>query len=42
MSRWRMLGAICQAIVLGTLLFIAVARLMVFASGAAVFKYQGY
>jgi len=42
MRKWQLLGAACQAIVLGALLFIAVARLIVFASGTAVFKYQGY
>jgi hypothetical protein len=42
MKTWRIIGALCQAVVLGTLLFIAVARLIIFSAGASVFKYQGF
>jgi hypothetical protein len=42
MTKWRLLGAACQAIVLGTLLFIAVARLIMVSAGTAIFTYQGY
>jgi hypothetical protein len=42
MNKWRLLGAVCQAIVLGSLLFIAVARLITFSQGTSVFKYQGF
>ena len=42
MRKWRWLGAALQAVVLGTLLFIAVARLIMVSAGTSVFKYQGY
>ena len=42
MKRWQLLGAVCQAVVLGALLFVAVARLVTLSLGTSVFKYQGF
>ena len=33
---------VCQAIVLGTLLFFAVAKLIAMSTGARVFQYEGF
>lgn len=42
MNIWRLLGIACQALVLGTLLFLALAKLIALTSGARVFQYQGF
>lgn len=38
----RYLGWIVQALVLGVLLFIAIANLISVGSGASIFRYQGF
>jgi hypothetical protein len=38
----RLLGITLQALVLGTLLFLAVARLVGLESGARIFRYQAF
>lgn len=42
MSGWRWAGIAVQAAVLGTLLFLALAKLVQLATGANVFQYQGF
>jgi hypothetical protein len=42
MSRARALGILVQAIVLGTLLFFSVGRLVALETGARVFRYQAF
>jgi hypothetical protein len=42
MNLWRILGIACQAILLGSLLFLAVAKLIAMSSGARVFQYEGF
>ena len=42
MNKWRLVGTVFQAIVLGSLFFIALARLLMVTQGTSVFKYQGY
>jgi hypothetical protein len=42
MNGWRFAGAVCQALVLGTMLFVALARLVTLSLGTTVFKYQGF
>ena len=41
MNLWRWFGIVVQALVLGSLLFLAVAKLAQL-SGATVFQYQGF
>lgn len=38
----RALGVVCQALLLGTLLFIAVGALVAIEDGARVFRYQAF
>jgi hypothetical protein len=38
----RLAGIVVQALILGTLLFVAVGRLMVTEEGSRVFRYQGF
>ena len=43
MSRFgRITGIVVRALVLGTLLCIALVKLLSFASGARIFRYEGY
>ena len=42
MNAWRILGIACQAVLLGSLLFLAVAKLIAMSSGARVFEYEGF
>lgn len=39
-ARWA--GILLQALVMGILLFLAIAKLMVIHSGARVFRYEGF
>jgi len=38
----RILGIICQALILGTLLFLALIKLSAIVTGAHIFQYQGF
>ena len=38
----RMVGAVCQGVVLGVLLLVAVAVLLSFEADARLFRYQGF
>ena len=42
MNRWRLLGALCQALVLGSLFFLALLELVALSTGSRVFLYQGF
>jgi len=42
MNIWRFLGEALQAIVLGSLLFLAVLELIALSTGSRVFLYQGF
>jgi hypothetical protein len=42
MNVWRVFGIACQAVLLGSLLFLAVAKLIAMSSGARVFQYEGF
>ena len=42
MNGWRALGIVCQAIVLGALLFLALTKVVALSTGARVFQYQGF
>jgi hypothetical protein len=42
MSIWRLIGITCQAVVLGSLLFLAILKLIAMSTGARVFLYEGF
>ena len=42
MNLWRILGVVCQSLVLGSLLFLALVSLVALSTGARVFQYQGF
>ena len=42
MNIYRLLGIVCQSVVLGTLLFIALMKLIALSTGTRVFLYQGF
>ena len=42
MTKARLLGIAVQALCLGTLLFLAVCKMVSLESGARVFRYQGF
>ena len=42
MSTWRLAGIVVRAVVLGTLLFVALAKLVQLSTSAQVFQYQGF
>jgi hypothetical protein len=39
---WRWVGVAIKAVALGTLLFLALAKLVQLSTGAKVFQYQGF
>lgn len=43
MKRWlKVSGIVIQGLILGTLLFFAVIQIITMASGARIFRYQGF
>ena len=42
MNRFRLAGMVVQAIVLGSLLFLAIVKMVALQSNARIFQYQGF